>query len=86
MAQAPAANQDWRQQIHQITFGVASDEHQQEGNLRWALFAPYLQRCLGIEQVTIRGSDDYSAMIEAMVQGDVHRAWYRPAQYTNWAA
>ena len=74
MAQTPAASQDWRQQFRQITFGVASGENQQEGNLRWAPMAPYLQRCLGIERVTIRVSNDYSAMIEAMVQGDVHLA------------
>ncbi len=81
MAQTPAASQDWRQQFRHITFGVASGENQQEGNLRWAPMAPYLQRCLGIERVTIRVSNDYSAMIEAMVQGDVHLAWYGPAQY-----
>ena len=74
-AQTPAPSQDWRQQFRQITFGVASGENQQEGNVRWAPMAPYLQRCLGIERVTIRVSNDYSAMIEAMVQGDVHLAF-----------
>ncbi|NKC29687.1 phosphate/phosphite/phosphonate ABC transporter substrate-binding protein [Falsiroseomonas selenitidurans] len=81
LAQTPAAAPDWRQQFRQITFGVASGENQQEGNLRWAPMAPYLQQCLGIERVTIRVSNDYSAMIEAMAQGDVHLAWYGPAQY-----
>lgn len=42
LAQAPATNQDWRQQFRQITFGVASGENQQEGNVRWAPMAPYL--------------------------------------------
>ena len=73
-AQPPAAAQDWRQQYRNITFGVASGENQQDGNLRWAAMAPYLQSCMGIERVTIRVSNDYSAMIEAMVQGDVHLA------------
>ena len=73
-ASTAAAAPDWRQQFRHITFGVASGESQQEGNLRWAAMAPYLQRCLGIERVTIRVSNDYSAMIEAMVQGGVHLA------------
>ncbi len=83
-AQAPAAAPaaaDWRQQFRHITFGVASGENQQEGSLRWAPMGPYLARCMGIERVTVRVSNDYSAMIEAMVQGDVHLAWYGPSQY-----
>ena len=41
VAQTPAASQDWRQQFRHITFGVASGENQQEGNVRWAPMAPW---------------------------------------------
>lgn len=72
---------DWRKEYANITFGLASGENQQEGNLRWGHMGPYLSKCMGIESVTMRMANDYSAIIEAMVQGDVHIAWFGPAQY-----
>jgi phosphonate transport system substrate-binding protein len=78
---APAKADDWRKTFKSITFGISSGENQQAGNLRWAPMGPYLQQCLGIEKVTMRVTNDYSGIIEAMVQGDVHLAWLGPAQY-----
>jgi len=72
---------DWRQQFKSITFGISSGENQQEGNLRWTPLGPYMQKCMGIEKVTMRITNDYSGIIEAMVQGDVQLAWLGPAQY-----
>ena len=72
---------DWRSEFANITFGIASGENQQAGNLRWAPMGPYLADCMGIESVTMRVANDYSAIIEGMAQGDIHIAWYGPAQY-----
>lgn len=79
-AGAALAN-DWRSEFANITFGIASGENQQAGNLRWDPMGPYLANCMGIESVTMRIANDYSAIIEGMVQGDIHIAWYGPAQY-----
>lgn len=75
------AAEDWRKKYKNLTFGIASGENVQSGNLRWAPMAPYLAKCLGIEKVTMRVTNDYSGIIEAMVQGDVQLAWLGPAQY-----
>ncbi len=72
---------DWRSEFANITFGIASGENQQAGNLRWAPMGPYLADCMGIQSVTMRVANDYSAIIEGMAQGDIHIAWYGPAQY-----
>jgi phosphonate transport system substrate-binding protein len=72
---------DWRKTFRSITFGISSGENQQAGNLRWAPMGPYMAKCMGIERVTMRVTNDYSGIIEAMVQGDVHLAWLGPAQY-----
>lgn len=77
----PAYADDWRKTYKSITFGIASGENMQSGNLRWAPMGPYLAKCMGIEKVTMRVTNDYSGIIEAMVQGDVHLAWLGPAQY-----
>jgi phosphonate transport system substrate-binding protein len=78
---SPAYADDWRKSFKSITFGISSGENQQAGNLRWAPMGPYMQKCLGVEKVTMRITNDYSGIIEAMVQGDVHLAWLGPAQY-----
>ncbi len=75
------ASDEWRQKYKSITFGIASGENIQSGNLRWAPMGPYLAKCLGIDKVTMRVTNDYSGVIEAIVQGDVHLAWLGPAQY-----
>jgi phosphonate transport system substrate-binding protein len=72
---------EWRKTYKSITFGISSGENQQSGNLRWAPMGPYLAKCMGIEKVTMRVTNDYSGIIEAMVQGDVQLAWLGPAQY-----
>lgn len=77
----PALADDWRKTYKSITFGIGSGENQQAGNLRWAPMGPYLAKCMGIEKVTMRITNDYSGIIEAMVQGDVELAWLGPAQY-----
>ena len=72
MTSQAVASDDWRKKYKSITFGIASGENVQSGNLRWAPMGPYLAKCMGIEKVTMRVTNDYSGVIEAMVQGDVN--------------
>ncbi|MFD1510511.1 phosphate/phosphite/phosphonate ABC transporter substrate-binding protein [Lacimonas salitolerans] len=81
-AAAPSfAQEDWRETYSTLTFGLSTGENQQSAAQRWGAMAPYLAECLGIEEVVVRIGNDYSAIIESMVQGDVQLAWYGPAQY-----
>ncbi|MGF1658129.1 MAG: phosphate/phosphite/phosphonate ABC transporter substrate-binding protein [Rubrimonas sp.] len=76
-----AAQENWRETFSTLTFGLSTGENQQSAAQRWGAMAPYLAQCLGIENVEVRIGNDYSAIIESMVQGDVQLAWYGPAQY-----
>lgn len=79
---APAtALADWRQDFPRITFGAATGENQQSAAQRWGVFGEYLRECMGIERVEVRVANDYSAIIQAMAQEDVHLAWLGPSGY-----
>lgn len=75
------AETDWRAQFPVMTFGLATGENQQSASRRWGAMAPYLASCLGIEEVVVRIGNDYSAIIESLIQGDIQLAWLGPAQY-----
>lgn len=80
-----AADGDWRVKYPEVVFGVGTGENAQSAAERWSHFGEYLQACLGVTKVTVRVASDYSAIIEAQTQGDVHLTWTGPAGYaTGW--
>lgn len=79
------AADDWRAQFPEVVFGVGTGENAQSAADRWGPFGEYMQACMGVEKVTVRVASDYSAIIEAQNQGDVHLSWTGPAGYaTGW--
>ena len=73
--------EDWRSKFPEIVIGIGTGENVETAIQRWEHFGTYMQKCLKVEKVTMRVASDYSAIVEAQANGDVHLHWAGPAAY-----
>src|SRR5215471_13543839 len=73
---------DWKSQYPELTFAVVPAENASGVSERYAPFAAYLSKELGVP-VKLRVANDYAAVIEGQRAGNIHIAWYGPASYAT---
>lgn len=74
-------DEDWRAEYPEVVFGFGTGENLQSAAERWDHFGTYMQGCMGVEKATVRVASDYSGIVEAQANGDVHMHWAGPAAY-----
>ena len=77
-----AQAEDWRRAYPELVLSVTPAENSGGVIDRFAPFAEYLSRTLGVK-VTIRIANDYAAVIEGLRSGQVHIAHMGPAAYAR---
>jgi len=73
---------DWRSQYPELTFAVVPAENASGVSDRYASFAEYLSKELGVG-VKLRVANDYAAVIEGQRAGNIQIAYYGPASYSK---
>jgi phosphonate transport system substrate-binding protein len=73
---------DWKSDYKELTFAVVPDENATGVEQRYALFVDYLAKQLGVP-VKLRIANDYAAVIEGQIAGNIHIAKYGPASYAR---
>jgi phosphonate transport system substrate-binding protein len=77
-----AQAQSWKAQYPELVFAVIPAENASGASDRYADFAAYLAKELGVP-VKLRVANDYAAVIEGQRAGNIHIAWYGPASYAT---
>jgi phosphonate transport system substrate-binding protein len=77
-----AQAQSWKAQYPELVLGVIPAENASGAGDRYAPFAAYLSKELGVP-VKLRVANDYAAIIEGQRAGNIHIAWYGPASYST---
>lgn len=73
---------DWKADYKELTFAVVPDENASGVEKRYASFVSYLSKELGVP-VKLRIANDYAAVIEGQIAGNIHIAKYGPASYAR---
>src|SRR5215471_1270136 len=81
-ATGAAHAEDWKKQYPELTLAVVPAENASGVNERFAPFAAYLSKELGVP-VKLRVANDYAAVIEGQRAGNIHIAYYGPASYST---
>ena len=76
----PAFAQDWKAKYPELVFAVVPAENASGVTERYAPFAAYLTKELGVK-VTVRVANDYAAVIEGQRAGNIHLGEYGPSSY-----
>lgn len=79
---APAFAQDWKAKYPELVFAVVPAENASGVTERYAPFAAYLTKELGVK-VTVRVANDYAAVIEGQRAGNIHLGEYGPSSYVR---
>jgi phosphonate transport system substrate-binding protein len=79
---APALAQDWKAKYPELVFAVVPAENASGVLERYAPFATYLTKQLGVK-VTVRVANDYAAVIEGQRAGNIHIGEYGPSSYVR---
>jgi phosphonate transport system substrate-binding protein len=74
------AQEDWRQQIREVRFGMISVENERDAIARLQGLQAYMSRELRSPFRVFRGSD-YAAVVEALRAGHAELAYLGPASY-----
>jgi phosphonate transport system substrate-binding protein len=77
-----AQAQSWKTQYPELVLAVIPAENASGAGDRYAPFAAYLAKELGVS-VKLRVANDYAAVIEGQRAGNIHIAWYGPASYST---
>ncbi|MBV8825395.1 MAG: phosphonate ABC transporter substrate-binding protein [Bradyrhizobiaceae bacterium] len=77
-----AQAQSWKAQYPELVFAVVPAENASGVSDRYAAFAAYLSKELGVP-VKVRVANDYAAVIEGQRAGSIHIAYYGPASYST---
>jgi phosphonate transport system substrate-binding protein len=77
-----AQAQSWKAQYPELIFAVIPAENASGVGDRYAGFAAYLSKELGVP-VKLRVANDYAAVIEGQRAGNIHLAYYGPASYST---
>ena len=82
MATGTAALADWKDSYKEITIAAVPDENATGVERRFEPFIQYLEKQLGVP-VKLRIANDYAAVIEGQIAGNIHIAQYGPASYAR---
>jgi phosphonate transport system substrate-binding protein len=73
---------DWKADYKELTLATVPDENATGVEKRYEAFTAYLSREIGIP-VKLRIANDYAAVIEGQIAGNVHIAQYGPSAYAK---
>jgi phosphonate transport system substrate-binding protein len=77
-----AALADWKAQYPELVIAAVPDENATGIEKRYEPFIQYLSKQLGVP-VKLRIANDYAAVIEGQIAGNIHIAQYGPAAYAR---
>jgi phosphonate transport system substrate-binding protein len=81
-ATATAAFASWKEQYPELIIAAIPDENATGIEKRYEPFVQYLSKQLGVP-VKLRIANDYAAVIEGQIAGNIHIAQYGPAAYAR---
>jgi phosphonate transport system substrate-binding protein len=81
-ALASAARADWKAEYPELSFAVVPDENATGTEKRYEPFIQYLTKQLGVP-VKLRIANDYAAVIEGQVAGNIQIALYGPSAFAR---
>ena len=73
---------DWKEKYPELTIATVPDENATGVEKRYEPFVQYLEKQLGVP-VKLRIANDYAAVIEGQIAGNIHIAQYGPASYAR---
>jgi phosphonate transport system substrate-binding protein len=79
---ATAARADWKAEYPELTFAVIPDENATGTEKRYEPFIQYLTKQLAVP-VKLRIANDYAAVIEGQIAGNIHIALYGPSAFAR---
>lgn len=79
---ATAARADWKVDYPELVFATIPDENATGVEKRYEPFIQYLTKQLGVP-VKLRIANDYAAVIEGQIAGNIHIAKYGPASFAR---
>ena len=79
---ATAARADWKADVPELVFATIPDENATGVEKRYEPFIQYLTEQLGVP-VKLRIANDYAAVIEGQIAGNIHIAKYGPASFAR---
>ena len=79
---ATAARADWKADVPELVFATIPDENATGVEKRYEPFIQYLTKQLGVP-VKLRIANDYAAVIEGQIAGNIHIAKYGPASFAR---
>jgi phosphonate transport system substrate-binding protein len=79
---ATAARADWKADYPELVFATIPDENATGVEKRYEPFIQYLTKQLGVP-VKLRIANDYAAVIEGQIAGNIHIAKYGPAAFAR---
>jgi phosphonate transport system substrate-binding protein len=79
---ATAARADWKAEYPELSFAVVPDENATGTEKRYEPFIQYLTKQLGVP-VKLRIANDYAAVIEGQVAGNIQIALYGPSAFAR---
>ena len=79
---ATAARADWKADYPELVFATIPDENATGVEKRYEPFIQYLSKMLGVP-VKLRIANDYAAVIEGQIAGNIHLAKYGPASFAR---
>ena len=79
---ATAARADWKADFPELTFAVVPDENATGTEKRYEPFIQYLSKQLGVP-VKLRIANDYAAVIEGQIAGNIQIALYGPSAFAR---
>ncbi len=81
-AMATSAYADWKDTYKELTIAAVPDENATGTERRYEPFIQYLSKQLGVP-VKLRIANDYAAVIEGQIAGNIHIAQYGPAAFAR---
>lgn len=79
---ATAARADWKADYPELVFATVPDENATGVEKRYEPFIQYLTKQLGVP-VKLRVANDYAAVIEGQIAGNIHLALYGPSAFAR---
>jgi phosphonate transport system substrate-binding protein len=81
-ASGTAALADWKEQYPELVIAAVPDENATGTEKRYEPFIQYLSKQLGVP-VKLRIANDYAAVVEGQIAGNIHVAQHGPASYAR---
>ena len=81
-ATSTSAFADWKETYKELTIAAVPDENATGTERRYEPFVQYLSKQLGVP-VKLRIANDYAAVVEGQIAGNIHIAQHGPASYAR---